>query len=341
MDLNFKLSLNKILIAAGATALVFVISFFVWWNKNTEITVTSLNPWQAEPGLKSSISGLECANAGRRPLAVMMSGDPETRPLAGIGQADIVFEMPVTPNSITRFMAVFQCEDPKEIGSIRSAREDFIPLAASFGSIYAHWGGEKDALAKLDGGIINNIDALKYEGTIFYRKNSMPRPHNGFTTVDLLLEKAESLGYESKDTFQGYAHSRDEVKRNLSNLVSTIEIDYPGQHKILWQYDEQANSYLRSRGDSQERDANSGEQVRADAVVVMKTSSRILSKDYIRVDVVGEGEAVIYQNGSSISGTWKKDPSQTSSKLYFYDMNGQEIKLVPGKLWVQITVSDN
>ena len=332
----FKLNLNKVLTIAGIIALIFVISFFVWWNK--EITVTGLNPWQAEPGLKSSISGLECANAGRRPLAVMMAGDPETRPLAGIGQADIVFEMPVTPNSITRFMAVFQCEDPKEIGSIRSAREDFIPLAASFGSVYAHWGGEKDALNKLDGGIINNIDAMKYEGTIFYRKNSMPRPNNGFTTINLLLEKAEALGYEPEDTFQGYTHSRDEVKRNLSSIVSTIDIDYPGQYKVLWQYDEQANSYLRSRGGSREMDANSGEQVRADTIVLMKTSSRVLSKDYIRVDVVGEGDVVIYQNGSSISGTWQKDPSQTSSKLYFYDMNGQEIKLVPGKIWVEIVV---
>ncbi len=336
MNLNLSINLNKILIAAGVVALVFVISFFVWWNK--EITVTGLNPWQAEPGLKSSISGLECANAGRRPLAVMMAGDPETRPLAGIGQADMVFEMPVTPNSITRFLAVFQCEDPKEIGSIRSAREDFIPLAASLGSIYAHWGGEKEALEKLDGGIINNIDAMKYEGTVFYRKNSTPRPHNGFTSIDLLLDKAEALGYDSKDTFQGYAHGRDEVKRNLSSIIATVEIDYPGEYKVLWQYDEQANSYLRSRGGSQERDANSGEQVRADTVVVMKTSSRVLNKDYISVNVVGEGEAVIYQNGSSISGMWKKDPSQISSKLYFYDINGQEIKLVPGKIWVEITI---
>ena len=148
MDLNFRISLNKILITAGVVALVFIISFFIWWNK--EITVTGLNPWQAQPGPKSSVSGLECANADRRPLAVMMAGDPETRPLAGIGQADIVFEMPVTPDGITRFMAVFQCEDPKEIGSIRSAREDFIPLAAGLGAIYAHWGGEKEALEKLD-----------------------------------------------------------------------------------------------------------------------------------------------------------------------------------------------
>ena len=65
--------------------------------------------------------------------------DPEARPLSGIGQADVIIEMPVTPNSVTRFMAVYQCQTPKEIGSVRSAREDFIPLAAGFNTIYAHW----------------------------------------------------------------------------------------------------------------------------------------------------------------------------------------------------------
>src|SRR3989344_5617005 len=104
MNINFKLSLNKILIGAGAVALVFVVSFFVWWNK--EITITGLNPLKDTSGPKSSIAGLECANAERRPMAVMMAGDPETRPLSGIRQADIGFEMPVTPNSITRLIAV-------------------------------------------------------------------------------------------------------------------------------------------------------------------------------------------------------------------------------------------
>lgn len=333
-----KLNLNRVLIAAGAVALMFVIAFFIWWNK--EITIIGGKPLAAEEKKpKSSIAGLECANAGRRPLAVMLAGDPETRPLSGISQADMVFEMPVAPNSMTRFMAVFQCEDPKEIGSIRSAREDFIPLAASLGVIYAHWGGEREALNKLNAGVLDNVDALKYEGTVFYRKNSLPRPHNGFTTIELLEEKANSSGYGSEDIFEGYPRGTEEIKRNLSNVVSSIDINYPGQYRVRWTYDEPGNSYLRSRGGSQERDADSGRQVSADAVVVMKTSSRVLNQDYIRVDVVGEGEAIVYQNGSMITGTWKKDASQLSSKLYFYDNNGQEIKLVPGKIWVQIVTN--
>jgi len=335
--MNFKFlrsNLNKLLIIVGVVALIFVLAFFIWWNR--EIIIINPDFQQKEQGLKSSISGIECANAGRRPLAVMLSGDPETRPLSGIGQADIVFEMPVTPNGISRFMAIFQCEDPKEIGSIRSAREDFIPLAASFGSVFAHWGGEKEALEKLDNKIIDNVDALKFEGTVFYRKNSAPRPHNGFTSIELLLEKAEALGYDLEDTFRGYTHGKSEIKRNLSNLVPTIEISYPGQYEVLWQYNEQTNSYSRFRGDSQELDANSGKQVRVDAVVIMKTYSNILNKDYIRVNVVGEGEAIFYQNGLMTAGRWEKDSSTISSKLYFYDEKGHEIKLAPGKIWVQI-----
>ena len=71
----------------------------------------------------------------------------------------------------------------------------------------------------------------------------------------------------------------------------------------------------------------------------MKTSSRVLNQDYISVNVTGEGEAVIYQNGIRTAGEWKKDPIQLSAKLYFYDGNGQEIKFVPGKIWVEIVIN--
>ncbi|MEX2090654.1 MAG: DUF3048 domain-containing protein [Candidatus Paceibacterota bacterium] len=330
-----KFNLNKILILIGSIALIFVVSFFVWWNNEIIITKDGIKVDSRGAGLKSSISGIECENASRRPVAVILAGDPETMPLSGIGQADLVFEMPVTPN-ITRLMAVFQCEEPGEIGSIRSAREDFIPLAAGLGSIFAHWGGEKDALARLDSGVIDNIDALKYEGTVFYRKNSLPRPHNGFTTIDLLLNKANSLDYEIADTFSGYPHSDNNAKRNLSNLVSTININYPGQYKVQWQYDESTNLYSRFRGNLKEKDRNSSKPIVAGVVIVMKTSSRILNKDYISVSVAGEGDVLVYQNGSTITGKWKKDPARLDSKLYFYDNNGQEIKFLPGKIWIEI-----
>src|SRR3989344_8529980 len=157
---------------------------------------------------ESDLSGEKCQNAKRRPVAVMLSSDPETRPLSGIGAADLVFEMPVTDSGVTRMMAVFQCDLPSEIGSIRSAREDFIPWVQGLGAVYAHWGGERTALDQLNGGIVDNIDAMKYEGIYYFRKNNARPPHNGFTSSELLAKANAKLGYSLEKSATSYKHEK-------------------------------------------------------------------------------------------------------------------------------------
>ena len=58
---------------------------------------------------------------------------------------------------------------------------------------------------------------------------------------------------------------------------------------------------------------------------------------YINVDVAGEGSARIYQNGIVINSRWKKDGATMDSKIYFYDESNNEIKFVPGKIWLEVT----
>ncbi len=331
-----KFNLNKILILTGAVTLVFVISFIVWWNKEIIINngISIINKDNT-----STLTGLPCPDVDIRPIAVMMASDPEARPLSGISQADMVFEMPVDPTGITRFMAVFQCEKPKEIGSVRSARDDFIPLAAGMKIIYAHWGGEQGALEKLDNQIVDNIDALKYEGEIFYRKAGIRPPHNGFTNLDLLTKTAQDLKYDFKNNFPGYPHQEKEPKKNLSNLTDRISINYPGSHAVSWTYDSETNLYGRYRNGNAEIDKNNGQAVKAGVVIIMNTASKFLKEQYISVNVQGEGVARIYQNGVVINGKWNKDSARLDSKLYFYDDSGKEIQFAPGKIWIEIVTN--
>ncbi len=333
-----KLNLNKLLIITGTVVLIFVVIFIVWWNKEIIISngISIINKNETS---KSSITGLDCSSAGVRPIAIMMPSDPEARPLSGISQADMVFEMPVDPTGTTRFMAVFQCEKPKEIGSIRSARNDFISLAAGFKTIYAHWGGEHGALEKLNNNIIDNIDALKYEGETFYRKAGIRPPHNGFTNLGLLTKKAQDLKYDLKNSFQGYSHQKEEPKKNLSNLADQISVNYPGRYAVSWIYDLETNLYRRSRGGSAETDKGNGQIVKAGVVVVMNTTSKFLREQYVSVDVQGEGIVQVYQNGGVINGKWSKDASHLDSKLYFYDDSGKEIQFAPGKIWVEVVAN--
>ena len=332
----------------GIVALTLLIAFLFWWQWGSNII--GIKNEDRKP--RASLTGLACGNYARRPVAVMMASDPVARPLSGISQADIVVEMPVTPNGITRMMAIFQCEpfndnqggELFEIGSIRSAREDFLTIAGSFGALYVHWGGEAEALKKLNNGILDNINAMKYEGSVFYRKVSIPKPHNGFTTIALLADKAEELGYDLNDMFSGYARGEEKsesrrgtraepgLRRSLSNIVETISIDYESPYDIKWTYNGDSDTYKRVRGGEAEIDENTGKQVETNIIVLMHTVSSPINLDYITVKTVGEGEAEFYQNGIRISGSWKN----IANDLKFYDNDGQEMKFIPGKMWIEI-----
>ncbi len=327
-------NLNRILYILGGLAIVSGIFFVFWWNK--EIVISKNNEGQPKEGVVSSIAGIACEGAGNRPIAVMLAGDREARPLSGISQADMVFEMPVAPNGITRMMAVYQCAEPKEIGSVRSSRDDFIPLAAGLKAIYAHWGGEHDALQKLNNKIIDNIDALKYEGKIFYRKRGVPAPHNGFTTLELLRKGSRDLGYNLENEFEGYPRTDKTDQRSLTNLASSVNVGYNEPFDVVWTYDSASGTYKRARNGRPELDKNNQEQVSVPVVVIMETTSSFIREQYIRVNVQGEGPARIYQGGGVTNGRWKKDPSKIDSKIYFYDTQGKEIKFLPGKMWVEI-----
>lgn len=292
----------------------------------------------ATPSLPPSpISGLPCVNAARRPIAVMLSSDAVARPLAGLSAADLVFEMPVITGSITRLMAVFVCGHPREIGSVRSARHDFIPLARGLDAIYAHWGGSHFALEELAKGVINNLDALSNHYSAFYRKSGIAAPHNGFSSMTRLVNAAQKMGYRLENEFVGYLHLLSpEIK---TGTAKTLTINYGSGFGAAYEYEPAANSYWRWRNSSKEIDKNNSQQVAAKNVVIMRAVSRQIEKDYNDVQVGGEGRAAVYRNGEVIEGTWKKDVKNQTSKLFFYDSAGQEIKFVPGQIWVEIVES--
>ena len=109
-------------------------------------------------GNVSPLSGLACDDWNRRPFAVMQPADLSARPAAGFSDADMVFEMPVITNSITRLMAVYVCGNPDDVGSMRSARHDYIALAKGLDAIFVHWGGSHYAIDKLNQGVIDDMN---------------------------------------------------------------------------------------------------------------------------------------------------------------------------------------
>lgn len=316
----------------GAIFILLLISAIIaLFKSDTSIEIRNGKLQKKATPTPAALSGLPCENPTRRPWAVMMPSDPETRPLAGIAQADIVFEMPVTQTGITRMMAVFQCTYPSEVGSIRSAREDFLPLALGLNAILMHWGGEHNALDKLDRHIIDNVDCLKLDGSTCLRKRNIPMPHNGYSTSDLFLKKAQALSYKLDATV-----SYDHKEGKSAGTVAPPAL-YAGANRVTWTYDPVTNLYSRTRAGKPEMDRTTNTQVSASNVIVLNTTSTYVSVLYNRVKTVGSGSATIYQNGVSIPAKWQK--TGDTAKLLFLDTAGKEIPFVPGTIWIQITTN--
>jgi hypothetical protein len=321
---------------AAAVALLAGFAVLVWLVKGPTLIVNNGRRASLEAA-RGPLSGLPCPDPIRRPIAVMLASDPEARPLSGIRSADMVIEAPVTPDGITRMMAVFQCSEPEEIGSVRSARATFLPYVLGLDAVYAHWGGERDVLAALDAGVADNIDALRYEGTVYFRKRDVPRPHNGFTTLDALEEQAVELGYRATASIDPYPHgSQPQGSRNLGTAADVVVLSGPLGMDVEFRYESAAGTYRRWRGGEPELDRLDGLQIAPAVVVVMDVGVERTYDQYLDLASVGEGTATVYQQGRVSSARWQK--LSASAMLRFVDARGAPVLFAPGQLWIAIRV---
>jgi len=335
---------KKIFNTGGVVLLVLFLLIMYFYSSGNKITVQNTDPdivgsEQAIDNGESQeednslplnkITGTRCENGDKRPYAVMLAADKAARPLSSVSEADVVVEMPVITDGITRYMAVFKCNEPSEIGSIRSARHDFITLAEGFDAIYAHWGGSHFALDKLNNGTINNLDALKNPHDTFYRKSNIAAPHNGFTSFSRMKNAANKLNYRQTTDFEGYSHTKDESK---TNQKYEINIGYPRPYNVSFRYDPKTNSYFRSVGGFKEVDRNNNKQVTVKNLVVMEAGSHQIEGQYNDVEIENSGNATVYRNGEIVHGTWEK----RSKKYHFLTDDEKEVEFTPGKIWISV-----
>jgi hypothetical protein len=305
----------------------------------------------ANQGNVSPISGIACDNWNKRPVAFMQPADVAARPLAGLSQADMVFEMAAVYGDITRLMGVYQCNQPEEIGSLRSARHDFVHIAKSLGAIYVHWGRSDIEEFKnlLNGGIIDdmncNDDGGKSAGKYCFRKEAngtMRGVDTGYAKFATILEGAKAFGYKLDNTFVGYPHQA-EAALDQRPTGGHLRVGFAKPYAAEYDYDKATNSYLRTWGNVADTDRNNKQRIAPKNVVVVVADAAplVAGEQYVNIqigdpwyDTADSGTAMFYMNGQEIKGTWKKDKSKAGSKLFFYDGNGQEIKFVPGQIWV-------
>ncbi len=316
-------------------------------QEDKEITSSdsALEPSEEKITNASPLTGLQCDNYKQRPIAVMMAGDAVARPLSGLSQAEIVVEMPVITGSVTRLMGVYVCNLPDEVGSIRSARHDYISLVRGWDAIYVHWGGSSFALDELktgkrytgeDLGKIPDIDAISSSGP-FFRKSTVPAPHNGFASLSKVIDLAKKREYALESNLEGYKFQSKKTIENETKDAkkAKLYVGFGGVFATSWEYNKDDNTYTRYWAGQKDVDrGNKDSEIKAKNIVVMRASSRQIEGQYNEVTIYGEGEGKVYHNGQEKNITWKKTGFKDT--LRFYGNDEEEILLVPGQTFIQV-----
>lgn len=278
----------------------------------------------------------------RRPVAVMINNHVEARPQSGLSSADIVFETNAE-SGITRYLAIFWSSAPQKVGSIRSLRQYYLEWLSEYDPILIH-----DGCAETDNALTNACGNIYLYGTKdiatygSWRLNDGIRfaPHNEYSSVTNAWDYAKKMNWNSFPSISGWQFKKDadlesRGQKTLVKLVFHKEINNNGLYDVTWTYDRSTNSYLRKVGNKIDIDQENNTQVSAKNVVIQQVQMSLAGDDHGRliVKTIGEGDAVILQDGEIINGTWKKTSRLDRTK--YYDSEGKQIAFNRGKVWIE------
>lgn len=281
------------------------------------------------------------AAADSAPVGVMIENSIETRPQSGLVKARVVYET-LAEGGVTRFLAMFALTDEaKKIGPVRSARHYYVDLVEEYGGAYAHAGGSPLGLSQITHDQVPDLNGIGNAWRYFYRDNNLSAPHNLFTNSEQLNLAIVDLKYPVSAQFDSWSY--DDVRTPLagSTPATSITVDFSGRAYLTnYEYEAATNTYLRSNGGRPHTDRDTGNQLRADNVVVqvVPRPKVLAEKGRIDLEVVGRGQVLVFRNGTVVEGTWTKDSPK--GRTVFTGPDGQAVSLNRGTTWVAIIPAD-
>jgi|SRR3989339_1113479 len=268
-------------------------------------------------------------------VAVMIENHPDARPQSGLSKASIVYEAPVEAN-YTRFMAIYPADtDASEVGPVRSARPYYLDWLAEYGNaMYMHCGGSPDALAKIKNSNVFDINEFYY-GTSFWRSPSRLAPHNVYTSSELWSEIDH--GFSDTNFTDWWTFEECGIQNVECGIASTSSIMVNflvPSYAVEWKYNSSTQKYERWQAGAEHREAD-GTLLSTDTIIVQHVKTRVIDEiGRLSMETVGTGAVEVYFDGVKKEGKWIKADQKSRTK--FFDENNNEIKLKPGKIWIEM-----
>ena len=269
----------------------------------------------------------------RPALAIKIDNYPQARPQSGLDKADIVFEEPVE-GGVTRYVAVFQCQDTSLVGPVRSARYPDVGILDLLNDpIFIHVGGIAPIQSMIRDANDDDYD-LYYEGAIIQHPSGRQAP------FDTYISTVAAYEANKKDTSVPAPLFSYSATAPTGIPVASVHIPFSPTSDETWTWNPTTKKFRLSYSGVPAVSLN-GVALRADNVVIMHvvtTRGPWLENNVggyeVEVNPTGTGALQVLRDGVLISGTWSRNG--LSSPLQLATSAGTPLTLAPGQTWVEL-----
>jgi Protein of unknown function (DUF3048) N-terminal domain/Protein of unknown function (DUF3048) C-terminal domain len=328
--------------SAGALVVLALVVFLVGGGGDapspTSPGASSSAPATTEPPPASCpLSGVDPEGEVpvRPALGVKVENLPAARPQTGLSWADVVYEEPVE-GGITRFIAVYQCQDAEKIEPVRSARLSDPDILVQYGEAILAYSGAAPQVEDVIGasGLTTLTEASAPEA--FHRDPDREAPHNLYTDTVSLYEAAGSSAGAPEPIF---TFAADPPAGGTPTSSVTVPMTFA--ETIEWRWDASDGRWLRY-DEGEPHVLSNGTQISAENVVVQMVD---IEQTYVvdpasgarspKAVSIGQGTVYVLRDGHRYQGTWSR-PTLSDVMVYALD-DGTVIPLGPGATWIELT----
>jgi hypothetical protein len=298
----------------------------------------------------------------------MIENSTDARPQSGISFADVVYEA-VAEGGITRFLAVFYCQDAGIVGPVRSARTYYLDFISEYGQnpLYAHVGGANtpgpaNALGQIEDygwASYNDLNQFSIGFPTFKRDESrlgrtVATEHTVYSVTNKLWQFAKEereLTHVDEDgnvwdeNFTPYEFKDDAATSSRGSMKSVHIEHWDGYDDFFidWMYDKATNTYARVNGGDKHMDRNTGKQITAKNVIVLFMREGRANDGYegnlhMLYGTKGSGNASVFMDGREVEARWSKPNREARLVL---TANGEEIAFNRGLMWFHVVAPDS
>lgn len=311
-------------------------------------TVPTTLPVETEPPETHPLTGQELSEPmDNRIFAVMINNQKEALPQAGIGQADIVYEI-LAEGSTTRLMALFS--DPaavQTIGPVRSLRAYFLNIMRGYNAVCTSAGGSEEADNMVYSLGYNRVNGIAGTGAGYFYRDDWRRENRGFEhslmiSGPRLVAAAEAMDFPTEvQPGTGYGLSFSAEPMTAGEAAGTIVVHFrSGGKTTTLTYSAESGCYTAYQHGQDLIDANTDKALEFENVLVLFAHSYVMdSQAHLSVQTTGEGQGWFARDGRVIPIRWTRD-KETSVYQYF-DLEGNPVSFGVGRSYIAVVPEES